>query len=91
MVATLATSANAGPVASGLVQGKADVVQARYGRNGALVGGLALGAIAGAAIASGGRHCDPAWEDCYPRRRYYQERSVRVCNRYGECWYERRY
>jgi hypothetical protein len=34
--------------------------EARYGRNAAIIGGLALGALAGAAIAGGGFYYAPA-------------------------------
>ncbi len=54
--------------------------EARHGRNaGAIIGGLAAGALFGAAIASGPRYYGPGYYYGPPRRYYYRPR----------CWWER--
>jgi hypothetical protein len=65
--------------------------EARHGRNAAIIGGLALGALAGAAIANGGYYYAPspayyygprcywAHERYWSGRRWHSHR-VRVCD-----------
>jgi hypothetical protein len=61
--------------------------EARHGRNAAIIGGLVLGALAGAAIANGGFYYAPA-----PAYYYYGPRCYWTRERYwnGRRWYSRR-
>jgi hypothetical protein len=70
-----------------------DNAEARRGRNAALIGGLAVGTVLGATIASGARadYCDPRYEYCGRPvyRSHYGPRRGLVYNDDRDCWVSR--